>query len=87
MDYLHELLGSCWSATFGTPLVNCPLLKLHGDLPQAERTSAFVTFTEVGQVWMLLLLLLPYSSVAVLEPLLPSPRLPGSTLPLPAPST
>ncbi|KAL6759792.1 P-loop containing nucleoside triphosphate hydrolase protein [Haematococcus lacustris] len=46
---LHwELLGRCWHSASGGPLLGreVPLLKLHGDMPQAQRTSSFVTFSE-----------------------------------------
>ncbi|GFH11993.1 RNA helicase [Haematococcus lacustris] len=46
---LHwELLGRCWHSASGGPLLGreVPMLKLHGDMPQAQRTSSFVTFSE-----------------------------------------
>jgi ATP-dependent RNA helicase DDX31/DBP7 len=49
VEFHHELLGSFWAAALGAPLLprGTPLLKLHGDLPQAQRTAAFVKFNEV----------------------------------------
>ncbi len=46
----HALLGGpAWRQAAGGPLlgVDMPLLKLHGDMPQAQRTAAFVTFSQV----------------------------------------
>ena len=42
------MLGGFFEAALGTPLLapGAPLLKLHGDMVQAERTSAFVRFTQ-----------------------------------------
>ncbi len=47
----HRLLGSFWESSCGSgaPLLprGSPLLKLHGDMPQPERTAAFLAFTKV----------------------------------------
>ena len=47
----HELLGSFWAVALGAPLLpgGTPLLKLHGDMPQAERTQSFLRFNEVRE--------------------------------------
>ena len=46
----HHLLGPFWSTACGSgsPLLppTSPILKLHGDMPQAERTSSFLTFSK-----------------------------------------
>ncbi|KAG1671883.1 hypothetical protein FOA52_003450 [Chlamydomonas sp. UWO 241] len=45
---LHQLLGGFWEAATGAPLLSVPLLKLHGDMPQTERTAAFLRFNARG---------------------------------------
>ena len=45
----HKLLGSFWAAACGAPLLAAPLYKLHGDMPQSERTATFVRFSAVSE--------------------------------------
>ncbi len=50
VEFHHTLLaGRAWRQAAGGPLLGAdvPLLKLHGDMPQAQRTAAFVTFSQV----------------------------------------
>ncbi|GAX79754.1 hypothetical protein CEUSTIGMA_g7195.t1 [Chlamydomonas eustigma] len=42
----HQLLGGFWDAACGSPLLEVPLLKLHGDMPQPQRTAAFLKFSQ-----------------------------------------
>ncbi len=42
----HRLMGSFWEAACGQELLGVPLLKLHGDMPQPQRTASFVKFSQ-----------------------------------------
>ncbi|GFR40715.1 hypothetical protein Agub_g1322 [Astrephomene gubernaculifera] len=50
VEFHHHLLGELWSGAAGAPLLpaGCRLLKLHGDMPQAQRTETFAGFAKEG---------------------------------------
>jgi hypothetical protein len=43
------MLGDFWEAACGAPLLSVPLLKLHGDMLQPQRTASFLRFNQVGR--------------------------------------
>jgi ATP-dependent RNA helicase DDX31/DBP7 len=51
VEFHHAVLSSgAWAAASGQALLpaSAPLLKLHGNMPQAERTSSLLNFTKAG---------------------------------------
>ncbi|KAL4537162.1 hypothetical protein Ndes2526B_g04926 [Nannochloris sp. 'desiccata'] len=51
VEFHHAVLSSgAWTAASGQALLppSAPLLKLHGNMPQAERTSSLLNFTKAG---------------------------------------
>jgi hypothetical protein len=46
VEFHHLLLGACFEQAACEPLLACPLLKLHGDMLQAERTASFLQFSQ-----------------------------------------
>eukprot|EP00955_Chlamydomonas_euryale_P115799 366379-Chlamydomonas_euryale.AAC.5 len=50
VELLHLLLGDFWEAATGSPLLPAPVLKLHGDMAQPQRTAAFLKFN-TSEVW------------------------------------
>ncbi|GIL86758.1 hypothetical protein Vretifemale_14995, partial [Volvox reticuliferus] len=50
VEFLHHLLGDMWMAAAGAQLLppSVRLFKLHGDMPQAERTETFAGFSQEG---------------------------------------
>jgi ATP-dependent RNA helicase DDX31/DBP7 len=51
VEFHHAVLSSgAWSAASGQALLppSAPLLKLHGNMPQAERTASLLSFTKAG---------------------------------------
>ncbi|GLI69279.1 hypothetical protein VaNZ11_013855 [Volvox africanus] len=50
VEFLHHLLGDMWEASAGAQLLppSVRLFKLHGDMPQAERTETFAGFSQEG---------------------------------------
>lgn len=48
VEFHHSLFADFFELAAGAPLAEagCPVLKLHGDMLQAERTSSFVKFTQ-----------------------------------------
>jgi len=49
----HKLLGAFWTAACGAPLLSAPLLKLHGDMVQTQRTATFVQFSQAQSAVLL----------------------------------
>lgn len=51
VEFHHLLLGGLWKAVTGRTLLppSVPLLRLHGDMPQAQRTETFAAFAKVGR--------------------------------------
>lgn len=47
VECYFALLADFWKVACGLPLLAVPLLKLHGDMVQSERTSTFVKFNQV----------------------------------------
>ncbi|KAG2489609.1 hypothetical protein HYH03_011889 [Edaphochlamys debaryana] len=50
VEFLHHVLGDMWEAVAGSRLLPpaCRLLKLHGDMLQAQRTETFAGFAKEG---------------------------------------
>jgi ATP-dependent RNA helicase DDX31/DBP7 len=48
VDFHHTVLGDAWTRATGAAILpkHTPLLKLHGDMPQAERTATLLAFTK-----------------------------------------
>lgn len=51
VELYHKLLGGFWTAALDAPLLDAPLLKLHGDMTQPERTASFLKFNQVGSCY------------------------------------
>ncbi|KAG2442452.1 hypothetical protein HXX76_002538 [Chlamydomonas incerta] len=50
VEFHHHLLADMWEAVAGGPLLprTCRLFKLHGDMPQSQRTETFAGFSKEG---------------------------------------